>query len=118
MNPRVPELLSRLLDLAARTLERPSGDARRVALAETLVEQVFEGAGWATDTPPRLINDFTLMLAKLLRLIEREGPLGDREIIVRAETVARALLPFVQADASRAMALAARPSNGNERRRA
>ncbi len=114
MNPGVPDLLSRVLAEAGSTLDRPSGDLRRLDRLERLFDEVAAGTHWATDDRRgRLINDWTVMLVKMLRMIERLGPLGDAGELARAMTVGLALLPYVQADAraaldARAAALSAR----------
>jgi hypothetical protein len=103
MNPKIPDLLSRVLEAAARTLERPSGDPRRLDVIERLHDDVREGFAWGEDGPRRLINDETVALVQQLRRIEREGPLGEPLVLTRAETIARALLPYVQEDAMAAL---------------
>lgn len=109
MNPRVPDILSRVTEAARRTLDRPSGDPRRLDAIEQLFEEAQEATSLATDQPRRFVNDWTMMLLTMLSRLERLGPLGPADDLARAETVGRALLPYVQDDMFAAHRAAARP---------
>ena len=98
MNPKVPDLLSRTVEIAARTIERSSDDPRQIEQIERLLDDVTTACDWPTDAPRRLVNDWTRMLLQMARRLERLGPLGEADEIVRAGTVARVLLPHVAAD--------------------
>lgn len=104
----IAQLLSRVLGVAERSLDRPSGEPRRRDEIEGLFEQVAQAQ---RDAPleggHRLVNDWTAMLMKMVRMIERLGPLGDRDELARATTVGLALLPYVRADLSTALDLKA-----------
>jgi hypothetical protein len=109
MNPKVPDVLGRVLNLAHVTLDHPTGDLRRLDQIEKLFDEVHHASTWPSEGPS-LVNDWTLMLMKMLRKIERLGPLGDTDELARATTVGLALMPYVSADVLKAHAIAARPS--------
>lgn len=103
MNPRAPDLLSRIVGQAERTLDQPTGDARRQDTIEKLIEEVAAAQNWGTEHPPRVVNEWTEMLVKMLRKIEREGPLGSVDVTARAMQLGHVLLDFVRRDLARAL---------------
>jgi hypothetical protein len=107
MNPQVPGILSRVLEAASKTLDRPTGDPRRLDQIERLFDDVHTACNWPTDQPKRFVNEWTLTLMTMLRKIERAGPLGYGDELNRAMTVGLSLLPFIQRDGFDAMKVAA-----------
>lgn len=106
MNPKIPDLLASVLAAAEKTLPRPSGDARRQEQIEKLHDEVAALAGRAANHP--LVNDWTVMLVKLLRKLERMGPFGEAGELARAAQVGLVLLPYVRADLAAALDILAR----------
>jgi hypothetical protein len=117
MNPRIPDLLSRVTDLAVKALERPSGDtgraARRIEALEGLHDEAHDAMAWPGEESRRLVNDWTLMLIKAARIIERAAAAGEPDDLARATTVANVLLPYVLADCLTARTIAARPATSD-----
>lgn len=109
MNPKTPELLGRVLALAEKVLDRPSGDPRRQDAVEKLFDEVHEATSWGTDEKAgRLVNQWTVLLVQMMRRIETLGPLGDADELVRASTIGAVLIGFVQRDCVAALGIAAR----------
>lgn len=98
MNPKVPDLLSRVVEMASKTLDRATGDLRRLDQIDRLVDEVIEACDWPTDEKRRFVNDWTRMLMQMVRKLERLGPQGELEEMLRAGTVAHLLLPRVAED--------------------
>lgn len=106
MNPQIPNILSAVVGLAEKTLDRPTGDLRRQDQIEQLFAKVHAAADAATDQPRRFVNEWTLMLMTMLRKIERAGPFGDLLELTRATTIGTACLQFVVKDLSAALDVA------------
>jgi hypothetical protein len=98
MNPKIPDLLSRAVEMASKSLDRAIGDPRRLDQIDRLVDEVIEACDWPTDEKRRFVNDWTRMLMQMVRRLERLGPLGDPDEIIRAGTVAGILLRHVGED--------------------
>lgn len=118
MNPAVPGLLSDVLAAAEKTLAAPGNDPRRLDQLERLIDRVDEAMQWGTDQPRRFVNDWTLMLLKMVRKLERLGPFGDGDEAPRARTLAVMLTDFVRADAGQALEVTARAPLPDSDRRA
>jgi len=104
MNPAVPDLLGEVLQAAAQTLDRATGAPRRLDNLEQLYQQVTVAAEWPTDRPHRYVNRWTILFVAQLRAIERGiNKDSDARDGVRAEVLARALLPMIQRDAREAL---------------
>ena len=114
MNPKVPEILSDVIGLAEKTLDRPTGDFRRLDKIEQLFVRVHALCEAATDQPRRYVNEWTLMLMTMLRKIERAGPLGDLNELARATTVGLALINYVKADLSDALDASRAPTSDHD----
>jgi hypothetical protein len=94
MKRPVPDLLSAILAVAAKTLDRPSGDLRRL----DDIEKLFEETNIAIAGASIYINEWTLLLLRMMRKIEQQGPLGDPDTLQRAMVVAHAIQSFVMTD--------------------
>ena len=94
MKRPVPDLLSAILAAADKTLDRSTGDLRRLDEIETL----FEDANIAIAGASIHVNEWTLLLLRMMRKIEQLGPLGDPDTLQRAMIVAHAIRPSIIAD--------------------
>jgi hypothetical protein len=110
MKPECPDILTRVLAIAEKTLDRPTGHHRRRDEIEKLFEEVAAAKEWPTDRPPRVVNEWTELLVKMLRKIEAIGPYGDQHDVTRAAVVAKTLVELVQRDLLSALQIAARPT--------
>lgn len=114
MNPHIPEILSAVIGLADKTLDRPTGDYRRLDQIEQLYTRVHVACECATDQPRRFVNEWTLMLMTMLRKIERAGPLGDVNELARASTVGLALIEYVRRDFADALDASIAPTSDHD----
>jgi len=103
MNPKITDILARTIAAAEQTLDRSSGDARRLDVIERLFEEVTAAARRPCEHGENPINDWTAMLLTMLRKIERAGPYGDAQELTRAVTIGAVLLPCVQRDLALAL---------------
>lgn len=107
MNPNTPDLLSRILKMADATLDRPSGDIRRLDTIEKLFEEADRVCARPSEERFALVNEWTLLLIKMMRKLEQLGPLGPAEDVKRALAVGHAIVPGIIADSLEAHRLAA-----------
>lgn len=112
MRPEMPSLLSDVVGAAERTIDRVTGDVRRIDGLEQLFERVTAACDWATDEPRRLCAEHTKLLVQQLRAIERKGPLSDPHETSWRATIVAALLPYVRADLSAALDVTANAGRG------
>jgi hypothetical protein len=106
MKPHIPDLLSSILSIADKTLDRPTGDPRRL----DDINRLFDQAQIALAGATLHVNEWTLLLLRMLRKIEQHGPLGEAGDIERAMTVGLALKPYVANDCLAAHQAAAEPA--------
>jgi hypothetical protein len=100
MNPHIPEILTTVIELAEKSLDKPSGELRRLDKIEQLFVRVHAAAEAPTDQRRRFVNEWTLQLMMMLRKVER---LDDTLEQARAATVGLAILQFVKRDLADAM---------------
>lgn len=115
MTAPAADLLSRILEVSDKTLDRATGDMRRLDRIELLFEEASRFAARLHDGPRAFVNEWTLLLLTMLRKLERHGPLGDAREIKRAMTVAAVVREHVIADSLDAHLYAAnaRPSTSD-----
>lgn len=114
MKPEMTALLSEIIGAAEKTLDRPTGDPRRLDQLEKLFDRVGEACNWPTDQPRRLCDESTALLMTQLRAIERLGLFGDRHELSWRATVAAALLPYVKADLGQALEIVRNAGRGEK----
>jgi hypothetical protein len=118
MRPEIPNILTRVISAAEKTLAKPTGDDRRRDALEQLFEEVDQARQWPTDEPRRFVNEWTRDLVRHLRTLERLGPLGrhtDPDEYSRANKIAAALLPFVAVDKLAARQVELQAGRGDRR---
>ncbi len=94
MKPAIPDLLSAICAIGDRTLDRPTGDPRRLDEINRLLEQAQIAIAGST----LLVNEWTLLFLRMLRKLEQAGPLGEPEEIARAQAIGLGLQSFISKD--------------------
>ncbi len=121
MNPRVPDLLSRLIGLADTMLLlhgenalRPQPE-RSVMLGQVYGELVTRRRALAEGSPG--FDDTAIMLNQcLMHLDDDAGVLGYANTAAKWAIISKSFLPFVRTDLALALTRAARPSTTEQAR--
>ena len=103
MNPRIPSLVSEILAAGVKTIAQPSGDPRRLAALDALLDLAHKAKDWPTDRPRRFVNDWSVIYLSMLLKIERFYGEGERDELARAAAVAKALHGFIKNDGRAAL---------------
>jgi len=113
MNPRLPDMLDRLVALADRlTRAHDTGGWRSDGTVSVELDQLYGELRLMADDPQpdKIVDDTALLLTDCLRhLNANAGPLGDAGLAMKWRTLSGAFLPFVRTDYARARGFTAVP---------
>lgn len=112
MNPRTPDILSRLVGIADTMVrEQDAGALRPNGMRAAELGQIYgELSTLRTPATEAGFDEAALLLCHCLILLdERGGPLGEKAAATKWALLSKSFLPWVRTDLSLAMVIALHP---------